>query len=88
VKTVVTTSGYGRDARLAQRRGKQMSKLDELVQLLVRGDTLPERYRDHALSGDWVNYRECHIEGDWLLIYKVTENNLILVRTGTHSDLF
>ncbi len=57
---------------------------------LASGETLPRQCRDHALSGDYAEYRECHIRPDWLLIYKITEESLVLTleRTGTHSDLF
>ena len=56
--------------------------------LLMEGDPLPLRYKDHPLGGEWIRYRDCHIEPDWLLIYKIEEDDLYLVRTGTHSDLF
>ena len=64
-----------------------MAKLREIILLLVEGGPLPPRYKDHALVGDW-NHRDCHIEPDWLLIYKIDGDDLYLVRTGTHSDLF
>lgn len=65
-----------------------MAKLRELILLLIQGDPLPPQYRDHPLSGEWKQYRDSHIEPDWLLIYKIEGNDLHLVRTGTHSDLF
>ena len=65
-----------------------MTKLRELILLLLAGDRLPERYRDHPLRGSWKGYRDAHIEPDWLLIYRVTGDELHLVRTGTHGDLF
>jgi len=74
--------------KLAQRRGKDLSKLRELILLLAEGQPLPPRYKDHPLSGDWRHYRDCHIESDWLLIYKIEGDDLYLVRTATHSDLF
>jgi len=74
--------------KVAQRRGKDLSKLRELILLLAEGQPLPPRYKDHPLSGDWKHYRDCHIESDWLLIYKIEGDDLYLVRTGTHSDLF
>ncbi len=73
---------------LAQRRGKDLEKLRELILLLVQGEPLPPRYKDHPLSGGWKHFRECHLEPDWLLIYKIEGDDLYLVRTGTHSDLF
>ena len=74
--------------KLAQRRGKDLSKLRELILLLAQGQPLPPRYKDHPLSGDWKYFRDCHIEADWLLIYKIDGDDVYLVRTGTHSDLF
>ena len=74
--------------KLAERRGKDLSKLRELILLLAEGHPLPPRYKDYPLSGDWKHFRDCHIEPDWLLIYKIEGDDLYLVRTGTHSDLF
>jgi mRNA interferase YafQ len=65
-----------------------MAKLREVIRLLAEGSPLPLRYRDHSLGGDWKSYRDCHIEPDWLLIYKIDNDDLLLARTGTHSDLF
>jgi mRNA interferase YafQ len=65
-----------------------MHKLRELILLLLAGDALPEGYKDHPLKGSWQGYRDAHIEPDWLLIYRVTRDELHLVRTGTHADLF
>ena len=79
---------FRRDVKLAERRGKDLSKLRELILLLAEGQPLPSRYKDHPLSGDWKQYRDCHIESGWLLIYKIEGDDLYLVRTGTHSDLF
>jgi mRNA interferase YafQ len=73
---------------LAQKRGKDMAKLRELILPLIDGGPLPARCKDHPLGGDWKHYRDCHIEPDWLLIYKIDGDDLYLVRTGTHSDLF
>jgi mRNA interferase YafQ len=74
--------------KLAERRGKDMTKLRELILLLIEGEPLPPRYKDHSLGGDWIHHRDCHIEPDWLLLYKIDGADLYLVRTGTHSDLF
>ena len=64
--------------------------LDDIIRALSRGDTLPEKDKDHALSGGWIGHRECHIQPDWLLIYRIEDDILVLTlaRTGTHSDLF
>ncbi|MGO8789838.1 MAG: type II toxin-antitoxin system YafQ family toxin [Terriglobia bacterium] len=81
-------SQFRRDVKLAQRRGKEMAKLRELIVLLANGEPLPPRYKDHPLAGEWKHHRDCHIEPDWLLLYKIDGDDLYLVRTGTHSDLF
>lgn len=88
MRTSILTSRFKRDVKLAQRRGKDMAKLRELISLLIEGDPLPLHYRDHPLNGEWKHYRDSHIEPDWLLIYKIEGNDLHLVPTGTHSDLF
>lgn len=79
-----------RQLRLMVRRGKDPAKLVVVLETLARGKPLPERCRDHRLSGRLKTYRECHVEPDWLLIYKIVRNELILVAsaTGTHADLF
>jgi mRNA interferase YafQ len=88
VRSLIRSAQFRRDVKLAQRPGKDLSKLRELILLLAEGQPLPPRYKDHPLSGDWKHYRDCHIESDWLLIYKIEGDDLYLVRTGTHSDLF
>ncbi len=67
-----------------------MSLLQDAIRMLSMGEPLPESYRDHVLLGRWAGYRECHIQPDWLLIYRIDENVLVLTlsRTGSHSDLF
>ena len=64
--------------------------MDDIIRILSRGEPLPEKNRDHALTGDWVGHRECHILPDWLLVYRIENDVLVLTlaRTGTHSDLF
>jgi mRNA interferase YafQ len=88
MREIIRTSQFKRDVKLAERRGKDMAKLRELILLLVEQKPLPPRYTDHALGGDWKHHRDCHIEPDWLLLYKIDGNDLYLVRTGTHADLF
>ena len=87
---IVFTRRMKRDAKRMQRRGKDMSKLTAILDLLARQQILPERCLDHALSGDLVDFRECHIEPDWLLLYQIQDDLLILsaIATGTHADLF
>ena len=84
------TTQFKKDFKLAERQGLDVSELKEVVQLLANGETLPAEYRDHELKGKYVGFRECHIEPDWLLIYKISESVLVLslVRTGSHSRLF
>ncbi|GHV03350.1 addiction module toxin, RelE/StbE family [Campylobacterota bacterium] len=87
---VVATSRYRKDYKLAYKRGYDLDLLDWVVEQLADGVELPAQYRDHALSSNWAGYRECHIAPDWILIYKLDNDTLILTltRTGTHSDLF
>lgn len=88
--TVKPTLQFKKDYKLAMKRGLDISLLEDIIAKLALGESLPEKNRDHALSGNWNGYRECHILPDWLLIYKLEDNILILtlVRTGTHSNLF
>ena len=79
---------FVRDIKRMRKRGKKLSKLKIIVTKLAQGEKLEPRYQDHALSNNWKNSRDCHIEPDWLLIYTVDEESLRLERTGTHSDLF
>jgi mRNA interferase YafQ len=88
VRNPVEGAQFRRDVKLAQKRGKDMAKLREAILLLIDGSRLPPRCKDHLPGGDWKHFRDCHIEPDWLLIYKIDGDNLHLVRTGTHSDLF
>lgn len=84
------TSQFKKDFKVALKRNCDIKKLQEVIMILADGDTLPESCLDHPLKGNYTGYRECHIESDWLLVYKITEDVLILTlyRTGTHSDLF
>lgn len=88
--TVKLTAQFKRDYKLALKRHAKIALLDEIIAALSMGEPLPPKNKDHALSGDWVSYRECHILPDWLLIYRLEDNVLVLTltRTGTHSDLF
>lgn len=87
---IVFQSSMRRSAKLMQKRGKDMRKLEKVIEIIASGKMLPEKYLDHPLSGNYKGYRECHIEPDWLLIYKIEDETLtlILLRTGSHSDLF
>ena len=88
MRHVIRTTRFKRDVKLAQKRGKDMAKLRELILLLAEERPLPPRYKDHAVSAEWKHHRDSHIEPDWLLLYKIDGNDLYLVRTGTHADLF
>ena len=84
------TSTFRKDYKRMQKRGLDMTRLDEVIALLASGANLDEKYHDHALSGNFAGHRECHIDPDWLLVYYTLDNILVLTlaRTGTHSDLF
>ncbi len=84
------TNQFKKDIKLAKKQGKDIDKLFDVIGVLANGETLDEKYRDHDLSGNFKGCRECHIEPDWLLIYEIDNNVLILVlnRVGSHSELF
>ena len=81
-------NSFEKDVKLAQKRGKNLDDLKEVITLLSEEKPLPAKYRDHKLVGNYANHRECHIEPNWLLIYKKHAGELILERTGSHADLF
>lgn len=87
---VVWTTKFKRDYKRAMKRGLDMNRLDEVIRTLAAGQELAVAHRDHALGGDWRGHRECHVQPDWLLIYYVDGERLVLTltRTGTHADLF
>ena len=87
--TVKTTTLFKKDFKLAMKRGLNIELLENIIALLSMGEPLPEKNKDHALTGNWVGHRECHILPDWLLIYRMEDDVLVLTlaRTGTHSDL-
>jgi len=87
---ITYTKRFKKDLEIAKKRGKDLSKLFTIVEKLANGEELEVKYRDHTLSGDYDGYRECHIEPDWLLVYAIYDDCLVLAlaRTGTHSDLF
>lgn len=87
---VKPTRQFKKDFKLAMKRGLKIELLEEVIAVLAMGDALPEKNKDHALTGNWVGHRECHVLPDWLLIYRIEDEVLVLTlaRTGTHSDLF
>lgn len=89
-RDIVWTTQFKKDYKLAMKRHLNIELLDDVIRALSRGETLPEKYKDHALVGDWIGHRECHIQPDWLLVYRIDDDVLVLTlaRTGTHSDLF
>ena len=88
--TLVFTNRMKRDLKLVKKRGKDISKLENVLDILLLGENLPDKYKDHQLKGEMCQFRECHIEPDWILIYRreVTEFILYATATGTHADLF
>ncbi len=86
--TPAYTKQFSKDVKLAQRRRKNMEKLKMIVRSLIAGERLDPIHRDHRLIGDYVGRRECHIESDWLLIYKIQGDTIVFERNGDHSDLF
>ncbi len=86
--TPVYTRQFEKDIKRMKRRGKNPDKLKIIIRSLVVQEPLDLIYRDHKLMGNWRERRECHIESDWLLIYKIESDRIIFERTGTHSDLF
>ena len=89
MREVILTSTFKKDYKRLSRSGQYiMQYLQEVTEKLANNIVLDEKYRDHGLIGNWQDCRECHIKPDWLLIYQLKENELILVRTGSHSDLF
>ena len=87
---IVRSSRFMKDLKAAQKRGLDLTLLDDVVNKLANQETLDAKYHDHPLSGDFQDFRECHIKSDWLLIYSIDDEELelFLFRTGTHSDLF
>ncbi len=86
--TPVYTKQFTRDVKKAQKRGKNLEKFKIIARTLLHGDVVDEIHREHKLIGNYSGRKECHIESDWLLIYKTTEDQIIFERMGTHSDLF
>lgn len=88
MKVIQRTSRFKKDIKRMKKRGKSFGELKKILTKIANDEPLDAKYRDHLLIGQYKGTRECHIEPDWLLIYEATEYEIILVRTGTHSDLF
>lgn len=88
--TIKYETSFKKDYKRIIKRGYNAKLLEDVLEILVNEQPLPEKYKDHNLSGDYIGFRECHITPDWLLIYQISSAELILklTRTGTHSDLF
>ena len=87
---IILSNRFKKDLKLIAKHGYNLDLLNDVVELLARQEPLPDKNRDHSLTGNYIGYRECHIQPDWLLIYCVDGDELMLFlsRTGTHSDLF
>lgn len=87
---LVVTNQFKKDLKRVRKQGKDLYLLQNVLQKLLKETVLDSKYRDHALTGNYIGFRECHIQPDWLLIYMINHNTLILTasRTGSHSDLF
>jgi mRNA interferase YafQ len=88
MRTVVLMSKFKRDYKVAKKRSKNLKKLEDIIEELRTGKTLPAKNENHKLKGVYAGCWECHIEPDWLLVYEIYPKELVLVRMGTHSDLF
>jgi len=89
-RDIAWTTQFKKDYKLAQKRGQNINLLDYCIRALASGEELDAKFQDHNLVGNWSGHRECHILPDWLLVYRIENNDLLLVlaRTGSHSDLF
>lgn len=85
---LIYSSQFKKDFKRIKSQGKDISQLELVIEKLLNNEQLDIKYRDHKLVGRWKNFRDCHIEPDWILIYKLTDSALFLERTGSHSDLF
>lgn len=85
---IVYTTQFKKDFKKLVSQEKDTSKFEIILDLLLDGKKLPQKYKDHPLTGNWKNHRDCHIEPDWILIYRITDDTLFLERTGSHSQLF
>jgi len=88
MRTIIYTNQFKKDFKLIQKQNKDLERLKTVIAKLAAGEVLDEKFRDHALQGNYAGTRDCHINPDWLLIYAIVGNELRLVRTGSHAELF
>ena len=88
MKQLIWTTAFKKDYKRMMKRGKSDVPIKAVIRILAEEKTLEEKYQDHPLIGNYAGTRECHIEPDWLLIYQPKDEAIIMIRTGTHSDLF
>ncbi len=89
MREIVQTSQFKQDLKRVKHSGRySIDDLLQVVEFLKNCESLPEKYKEHNLHGNWRHYKECHIKPDWLLIYKLSDEKLVLARTGSHSELF
>jgi mRNA interferase YafQ len=88
IREIFRKSQFKKDFKRILKQGKRLDELKAILKLLVAGKEIPEKYKDHQLTGNWKEFRELHIQPDWLLVYKIENDVLTLIRTGSHSELF
>lgn len=88
MKTVINSNQFKRDFKKLQKVGKDLRKLITVMQIISKEQKLPPQYNDHPLQGEWQGFRDCHIENDWVLIYRIYPDRIRFERTGSHSELF
>jgi mRNA interferase YafQ len=88
MRDIVETSRFQKDLKRQKKRGSDLEKLADIVEILAATGALPRQFKPHPLTGEWKGVWDCHIEPDWLLLYDVSDTEVTLFRTGTHSDLF
>ena len=90
MRKIVLSNHFRKDLKLARNRGLNLNLLKTVINILASGETLSRQYRDHDLTDNYAGFRECHIQPDWLLVYRIEQEELelFLFRTGSHSDLF
>jgi mRNA interferase YafQ len=88
MRTIIYTNQFKKDFKHVQRQNKDLTKLKTVIAKLAAGEPLDEKFKDHAMQGDYAGTHDCHINPDWLLIYTIVDDELRLIRTGSHSELF